>query len=415
LKISTNATLAGFGTINGNIVNYGTIVSSGGPLTFNGIVTNNNLIITNSPVTFSGGLVNHGTIRPPCPTITVSPSTLPGGTINTPYNQLITASGGSGGYTYTNASGALPAGLSLNTSTGALTGTPTAPGSVTFTVVATDANGCQGSQQYTVVVSGPFAITAIARQGNDIRVTWTCGGGYTNILQSTQTAAGAGYSSNLFFDVSPLIIMEGAGQATTNYLDVGAASAPALTAPSGQIPMSTGTPSTVEISAEETRGLADDKGNAVPIGRLLMIGTFNMSEPTIQSNYNAGNLNAIMSAFTPYTNSFAVGTGTGQAASWNVTLSAAGYDGEQIYLLAVDQPTLATATQLGVFTAPSWVVPSNGGSISIDLEDVTDFVVGAHGGSLTINEGLSNYTFTDTARLSILPGRIRFYRVRLAP
>jgi hypothetical protein len=233
-------------------------------------------------------------------------------------------------------------------------------------------------------------------------------------VQSTETAAGAGYSSNLFVDVSPLIVLGGVGQSMTNYVDVGAAYAPVLTAPGGQTPASTGTPSTVEISAEETRGLADDKGNAVTVGRLLMIGTFDISDSTIQSNYNAGNLSAIMSAFTPYTNSFTVGEGTGQAASWNVTLSAAGFDGQQIYLLAVDQPTLAAATQLGIFTAPSWIFPSDGGSISIDLQDVTDFVIGAHGGSLTINEGLSNYTFTDTAQLDVLPGRIRFYRVRLA-
>ena len=56
------------------------------------------------------------------------------------------------------------------------------------------------------------------------------------------------------------------------------------------------------------------------------------------------------------------------------------------------------------------------GEISIDLEDVTDFVVGANGGSLTINLGFGQtYTFDDTARLTALPGRARFYRVRLEP
>jgi hypothetical protein len=91
--------------------------------------------------------------------------------------------------------------------------------------------------------------------------------------------------------------------------------------------------------------------------------------------------------------------------------------GQHIYLLAVDKPIWTSATQLGIFTAPSWVFPGNGSATSIDLQDVTDFVIGAHGGPLTVNLPLGGqtYTFTDSAQLSVLPGRIRFYRVRLVP
>ena len=97
--------------------------------------------------------------------------------------------------------------------------------------------------------------------------------------------------------------------------------------------------------------------------------------------------------------------------------SAAGFGGQQIYLLAIDKPTLAAANHLGIYTAPSWVFPGDGDQINIDLADVTDFVIGAQGGSLTISLPLGGetYTFTDTARLSVLPGRILFYRVRLVP
>jgi hypothetical protein len=55
------------------------------------------------------------------------------------------------------------------------------------------------------------------------------------------------------------------------------------------------------------------------------------------------------------------------------------------------------------------------GTNTIDLQDVTDLVSGAHGGSLTINQALSSSTCTDTAQLSIVPGRMCFYRVRLVP
>ncbi|HUI06006.1 MAG TPA: hypothetical protein VL486_03260 [Verrucomicrobiae bacterium] len=258
-------------------------------------------------------------------------------------------------------------------------------------------------------------ITAIAREGDNIRVSWTCAGGHSYVLQSTEPFAPAGCFSK-FVDTSPLVSVAGVGESTTNYLDVGAADAPVLTPPGGPIPTSTGMPSVVDISAVTARGLADASSHVAPIGSVLMIGSFAISEAAIQSDFNARNLSAIMAAFTPYGEPLAVGDGTGVAASWDVPLSAVGFAGRKIYLLAVDKPTLAAATQLGIFTAPSWVFPEDGGEIFIDLEDVTDFVVGAHDGPLTVNLPLGQtYTFDDSARLTALPGRGRFYRVRLGP
>jgi hypothetical protein len=123
-----------------------------------------------------------------------------------------------------------------------------------------------------------------------------------------------------------------------------------------------------------------------------------------------------MSNFTPYSTAFAVGDETGLPASWDVSLSAVGFAGQQIYLLAIDKPTFGAATHLGIYTAPLWVFPADGNEIDVDLADVTDFVIGAQGGWLTIGLPLGGetYTFNDTARLSVLPGRILFYRVRLA-
>ena len=90
-----------------------------------------------------------------CPAITLSPPTLPGVVVGIPYNQTVSASGGTPPYTYTVSSGALPAGLSLNSATGAITGTPTAVGTSSFTISATDGNGCPGSQAYILVVAAP--------------------------------------------------------------------------------------------------------------------------------------------------------------------------------------------------------------------------------------------------------------------
>ena len=86
-----------------------------------------------------------------CPAITVSPASLPGGTVGTPYNQTVSASP-AGSYVFSVTAGSLPPGLSLNPATGAITGMPTAAGEFSFDVTAS-AGGCAGSRNYIVAIS----------------------------------------------------------------------------------------------------------------------------------------------------------------------------------------------------------------------------------------------------------------------
>ncbi len=58
--------------------------------------------------------------------------------VNTPYNSGLMASGGQPPFTFTISSGSLPSGLSLNPSTGAITGTPSAVGAFSFKAQAMD-------------------------------------------------------------------------------------------------------------------------------------------------------------------------------------------------------------------------------------------------------------------------------------
>ncbi|TDW97400.1 putative Ig domain-containing protein [Dinghuibacter silviterrae] len=92
------------------------------------------------------------------PTITVAPATLPAATVGASYNQAVSATGGSGTYTYAVTSGALPAGLSL--SGGTLSGTPTAGGTFNFTITATDAGSFTGSQAYTLTVNAATIVVS---------------------------------------------------------------------------------------------------------------------------------------------------------------------------------------------------------------------------------------------------------------
>ncbi len=84
-------------------------------------------------------------------------SSLPGGTVGASYNQTIIASGGTGdkSLVVTGVSGSIP-GLPIPTGgTNSLTvsGTPTAAGTVSFTVQATDGTGLRFSQTYALTVS----------------------------------------------------------------------------------------------------------------------------------------------------------------------------------------------------------------------------------------------------------------------
>jgi len=65
----------------------------------------------------------------------------------------VAASGGNGNVSYAVTSGALPAGLTLNASTGEIAGTPTAAGAYTFTVTATYSGSGAASAAYTIIVS----------------------------------------------------------------------------------------------------------------------------------------------------------------------------------------------------------------------------------------------------------------------
>ena len=123
--------------------------TAGSPLTGNVTLTDNSLnaIAVTQQIPLSGTAVN----------ITMTPAAntaLPPGSVGTAYSgTTFAASGGSGSYTYS-ATG-LPAGLILDSSSGALSGTPTAvANSASVTVTATDSSSSvQISQNYTITIS----------------------------------------------------------------------------------------------------------------------------------------------------------------------------------------------------------------------------------------------------------------------
>jgi Putative Ig domain len=79
------------------------------------------------------------------PVVQVTTTSLPSGTQGTAYTTSLAATGGSGAYTWSLKSGGLPSGLSLNASTGVISGKPTTANVVSGLVFqATDANTATG-------------------------------------------------------------------------------------------------------------------------------------------------------------------------------------------------------------------------------------------------------------------------------
>lgn len=132
------------------------------------------------------------------PAITFTGSVPATGTYNVAFSGSAAASGGAGALTYSISAGALPADLSLNASTGAISGNPSKVADVgvfNFTVQAADAYGDSATQSYTLTVS--YAAMNITAS--------TLPTGYVNGLYPNQTLAatgGTGVATNYSWQVS---------------------------------------------------------------------------------------------------------------------------------------------------------------------------------------------------------------------
>ena len=121
-------------------------------------------------------------------TLGISPTSIPQGSVNVPYSQLFTATGGIGPYNWTASN--LPPGLMMSTS-GILNGAPTTIGNYLITVTVTDATLSSASVQLGLVVANGFIITTTAVPNGTVGVPYS-----TTILTS-------GATGNVTMSVSP--------------------------------------------------------------------------------------------------------------------------------------------------------------------------------------------------------------------
>ena len=142
-------------TLNGVTFFAGTVVAQANvTLGVGAALSGRALATTAGSVTLSGGNTVGGCSAAGggCPTITLTPPTLPTGRWGWPTASRSPPPAGTGTIVFSVLSGTLPAGLTL-TSGGLLAGTPTTAGSSTVTIQATDGNGCPGVITYTIVIA----------------------------------------------------------------------------------------------------------------------------------------------------------------------------------------------------------------------------------------------------------------------
>ena len=129
--------------------------------------------------------------------LAITTNALPSGTVGTAYTAQLTTSGGTGVKSWSVSTGTLPAGLTLNPTSGAVSGTPTAAGTSTFTVQVQDSGTPQQSaqRQFSVIVLQPGGTGGGSGTLTVSNAPAVVGGTFVVNPQFTVTSASGGVAS----------------------------------------------------------------------------------------------------------------------------------------------------------------------------------------------------------------------------
>ena len=346
-------------TVTAGALPAGLTLSSGGTLsgtptaggTFNFTVT-----ATDSspfPGPFAGTQVY--TLVIAAPTISLPATTLAGGTLGAPYSAAITpASGGTSPYAYAVTAGALPGGLTLNTATGAITGTPSALGTFNFSITATDSS--TGTGPYTATRAYSITVVNVPPVANAVSITVAynaaatnvplniTGGAATSVAIATPAGNGTAIAAGTTITYQPTAGFAGSDTFTYTATNSGGTSTPATVSVTVNDPV---------ITISVSGGFAATVGT--PYTQTF---TFNGgAQPW--SGFQVTNLPAGLSITGTTANSATISGTPTQAGSFSLNASATDsstgngpYTVGQAFTLTVAAPTLTLTPAATTFAAP---------------------------------------------------------------
>jgi len=237
----------------------------------------------------SNGMMPIGMVYSSIPVWVTSAGALATGPINSSYSQTISATG-DGTITYSITSGSLPSGLSLNSSTGAITGTcPGTSSTSTFTITASDSQNQKASRSFSIsIVSVLTSVEYLVVAGGGAGSHNTSGGGGAGgFLTST------GYSITLG---TPITVTIGGGGAYGDNATSGENSV------FGSITATGGGAGRGAVSTPNMNGLSGGSGGGGGYGSTANGGA---ASPSGQGNPGGGGIGGIA----PYTSGGGGGAG----------------------------------------------------------------------------------------------------------
>jgi hypothetical protein len=338
---------------------------------------------------------------PPVPVVTASTFT---GTVGTAFSNNIVATNSPTSYAIT--SGTLPAGLSLNTTTGAITGTPTVAASSTINVTATNAGGTSTAATITFnitnlpvpVLTGDLTITGVAN--SSLTYTFIATNSPTSYtLTSGSFPPGMSLNNPSFGVLGVLPNLAGTYTFTMTATNAGGTSAPATftititTAPpvvsAGSPTGTTGTAFSYTISATNSPTSYAVATGTLPAGLTLNTTTGVISgTPTV-----AGSSSVTVTATNPG------GTSAAATISFTITGPEINVQGGTVATNIVDGDTTPTTTDwtdfgnvvLGNNFSRVFTI-QNTGSAALTLSGVSPYVVisGANAGDFSVTVAPAN-------------------------
>ena len=215
----------------------------------------------------------HATVQ--AKTLQITTSGLPNGQVQVAYSATLAASGGTTPYSWAISLGSLPAGLSLNLSTGAISGTPTQSGTFSSTAQVTDSVSLTAQQALNITVNAaavapsittqPASQTLIAGQTATLSVTATGTSPLTYQWNKNGTAI-SGATSSTYTTPATTSSDNGAQFTVTISNSVGTVTSTAATLTVNTPPSITTQPPSQTVTVGQTAGFSVAAMGTAPLG-----------------------------------------------------------------------------------------------------------------------------------------------------